>query len=511
MQAKIKSTPYDCFDPVYDGVFEAPIDTEYNLPDYCPDIQKLLKCQITPEVSSYVVADGVLSCEGICDVRVLYLDMKGDRLRCADFTKEFSATVKLKATQELAVAWVRASMEHVICRAVSARRIDLHASVSIRANVIAQRQELITGDIEEETVEKLKSTYQVSKAINAVSHQFTVEDTVPLKNGKPPIETILRKNACCRVGDCKLNDGSLTLSGSADVTFVYLASEDANTVERMSASLDFSQTIDCVGTQEGCVCDLRACIGECSLQPKEDDVGEYTAVSVLVKIFLTVCLYQSCEIQLVDDAYSVKTPLSLRYGQCSFLKVEGIHSEMLKKKCSFSVSEDGLEKILDIWCEQDSVQSSCDKGKLTYRVKVTVCLLYRGVDGRLLFTEKTFDYTASSDLDDDQAKKSDTQSHTDLWEYRIVDRNTIELSLETDVRTFLSARTPVKYITAAEDDPNAPESPVRSRILVYYAAPGERVWDIAKNHRALLSDLQTQNELYEDTVSEARPILIRNR
>ena len=71
MQAKIKSTPYDCFDPVYDGVFEAPIDTEYNLPDYCPDIQKLLKCQITPEVSSYVVADGVLSCEGICDVRVL--------------------------------------------------------------------------------------------------------------------------------------------------------------------------------------------------------------------------------------------------------------------------------------------------------------------------------------------------------------------------------------------------------------------------------------------------------
>ena len=96
MQVKQKTQPYDTFDPVFDGSFEVPIDTEYNLPDYCPDIQKVLKCRVVPELSSYGVSEDTLRCEGVCDIRVLYLDAKGETLRCCDFTKEFSAAIKVK-------------------------------------------------------------------------------------------------------------------------------------------------------------------------------------------------------------------------------------------------------------------------------------------------------------------------------------------------------------------------------------------------------------------------------
>ena len=133
MQAKRRTQPYDYFDPVFDGSYEVPIETEYNLPDYRPDIQKVLTCRVTPEISSYGVSEDTLRCEGMCDIRVLYLDSKGDALRCCDFTKEFSASIKVKAAEEKAVAWIRASVEHVTCRAVNARRIDLHLAVSLKA------------------------------------------------------------------------------------------------------------------------------------------------------------------------------------------------------------------------------------------------------------------------------------------------------------------------------------------------------------------------------------------
>ncbi|WP_305116495.1 DUF3794 domain-containing protein, partial [Acutalibacter muris] len=78
MQAHIKTAPYEYFDPIFDGRYETPLDTEYNLPDYCTDIQKILKCRAVPEVSSYMIAGDTLTCDGVCDIRVLYLDGKGD-------------------------------------------------------------------------------------------------------------------------------------------------------------------------------------------------------------------------------------------------------------------------------------------------------------------------------------------------------------------------------------------------------------------------------------------------
>ena len=148
MQAKRKTQPYDTFEPLFDGSCEVPIDMEYDMPDYCADIQKILKCRVVPELSSYAVSEDALRCEGVCDVRVLYLDAQGDSLRCCDFTKEFSATIQVKAAEEKAVAWVRASVEHITCRAVNARRLDLHLAVSLKALAVVQRQGGPTSGLE---------------------------------------------------------------------------------------------------------------------------------------------------------------------------------------------------------------------------------------------------------------------------------------------------------------------------------------------------------------------------
>ena len=37
---------------VFDGCQEQPVDLTLSLPDYCPDIQRILKCQIYPCITS---------------------------------------------------------------------------------------------------------------------------------------------------------------------------------------------------------------------------------------------------------------------------------------------------------------------------------------------------------------------------------------------------------------------------------------------------------------------------
>ena len=511
MQAKLKTQPYETFDPVYDGAFEAPLDLEYDLPDYCPDVRRILKCQASPEIASYAIAEDTLACDGVCEFRVLYLDAQDGALRCCEFTKDFSASVKVKETGETAVAWVRASVEHLTCRAVSARRIDLHLAVGLRALAVVQRRELITCGVEEDSVEKLVSGHPASQAVNALCHQFTVEEDLPLKNGKPPIEAILRKSVSARVLDTRLGEGQLTVNGAVEVSFLYQSAADSAALERMSASIDFSQVIECAGGGEDCVCDLKVAAGESALQLREDEIGEYTGVRAVVKVFLAAFLYRPCQVDVIDDVYSVREPLELRYAQAALTQVQGVHSEVLRKKCSLSVQEDEIEKVLDLWCEQDSVQSSCEKGKLAYRGKFTVCMLVRGAGGKILYGEKAFDYSASTELEDGQTRRTDTASRAEIWEYRITDKNTVEVSVETPVSTFLSSRTAVRYLVSASADEDAEAPAVSPCLTVYYASKGERLWEIAKSHKALLSDLRAQNGLLDDTLQEDRPLLITTR
>lgn len=511
MQAQIKTAPYEYFDPVFDGHYETPIDIEYNLPDYCPDIQKILKCRAVPEVSSYLITGDTLTCDGVCDIRVLYLDGKGDSVRCCEFTKDFTASVKLKTAEEKAVARVEAAIAHMTCRAVSARRVDLHAAVSLHILAVVQKKELITCSLEDETIEKRGETFPAHQAVNAICHQFTIEDTLPVKNGKPPIESILRREVSCRVIESRMSEDRLTVNGAADVSFLYSSAVDPANVEKLTASIDFSQIIDCAGASEDCVCDMRVVTGESSLQPREDDVGENTGVSAVVKVFLMAFLYKPCEVEIINDAYSVKAPLDLRYAQSAFTQIHGVSTQSLKKKCSLTVNDDEIQRVLDIWCEQDTVQSACEKAKLNYRVKYTVCMLYESAQGRILYTEKQFDYNAVEELENQQAKKAETTWRTDLWEYRIVDRNTVEVSVEITVSSFLLSQNNVKYLTSAGADETAAAFNVKPRILVYYASQGEKLWDIAKAHHALLGDVRAQNELFEDVVPEARPVIICNR
>ncbi len=510
MQAKRKTQPYDYFDPVFDGSYEVPIDTEYNLPDYCGDIQKVLKCRVVPEICSYGVSEDTLRCEGVCDIRVLYLDPKGDSLKCCDFTKEFSASMKLKSGEGHAVAWVRAAVEHLTCRAVNARRLDLHLAVNLKVLAVTQCREQITCGLEGVGIEKRGRVCRASQAVNAVGHFFTLEDRLPLKNGKPPMESILRKEVACRATDCKLAQGQLSVSGRADLSFLYVSSVDGG-LEKMSASVDFNQVIECAGAGEDCLCDLRVTAGECRIQPREDDVGEYTSVDLSLKVFLTAFLYQPCQVEMIDDAYSVQGPLELKYSQSSLLDAQEVYTEVLKKKCSLTVAEEEIQKVVDLWCEQESVQSSWEEGKLTYRVRYTICTLYRGASGRILYLEKPFDHSFSTELEGSRSRRSDTISLTDLWEYRIADKNTVEASVETWVSSLLYSRETVKYLASAGMGEDAKPYPHQPQLLVYYASQGERLWDIAKSHRALLSDLREQNDLPDDVLPEARPLIICNR
>lgn len=122
---------------VLDTVAEQLTDVDLTLPDYCPDIDKILKCTLTPKIQSKILSGGQLQVEGFCVVNVLYVESTKKSIRCCEQSVNFSQSFSLKETPENPVIITKTKSEYINCRALSPRRLVMHGAFSLYAKVLS--------------------------------------------------------------------------------------------------------------------------------------------------------------------------------------------------------------------------------------------------------------------------------------------------------------------------------------------------------------------------------------
>ena len=88
MEYRVMKGEIPVCETILDTSAEQPIDLDFSLPDYCPDIQKILKCQIYPTITEQTISDR-LDVEGEVLVKLLYLDSGKKAVRCCELCQPF--------------------------------------------------------------------------------------------------------------------------------------------------------------------------------------------------------------------------------------------------------------------------------------------------------------------------------------------------------------------------------------------------------------------------------------
>ena len=465
MRMETNTERYEGFEQIFDGVQECPVDTEYTLPDYCADIQKILKCIVTPEVTSVSAAGDSLTIDGCASMHVLYLDAKGGCVRGFDTKKEFTCLVRLRAQAENVTAEAEPFVQHMTCRAMNARRVDLHITLGLSVRAYAVRQLEIADCISDDRVETKCEEYDVTRAVGCVMHAFVLEQNAELPNGKSPIETVLLCSGRYQIVTVQPQEG---------------------------------------GAGEDCTIQISVLGGECTVQPREDSVGEYTVLNLYLKPTFCVQFTKSCTVRTVCDAYSIKGTWAAKYKNLSLERCEVLPPRSVRVKENVLVPENDLEQVLDIWCEGLTLTAFTEKENAAVRGKFTVCLLYRTKEKQIAYTERMLDFTDVHTAE--IVGRRSVRGEITSVQYVITDSSTVEctaeLRMEEQVRVVYAARS----LESAELDETTEPEPCCA--AVYYASSGEKVWDIAKRYHARVSAIRTHNDCMEDVLSEDRPVII---
>ena len=487
---------------VFDGCQEQPVDLSLSLPDYCPDIQRILKCQIYPCVTSKSIVGDSLEVNGNALLRILYVDAAGLPVRCCEKRTPFTTNLPIKKTPENPVAFVSAKVEYVNCRAVSPRKLDVHGAFSVCAKVIEHIPQNLVCSIEGDDVQQMTQTVDASAVSGITQEPFSVCEVLEIGSGKPAAETILRTDCSVTVESTKLLDNKLILQGEVTLRLLYAAGMGQTLPEYMEYTIPYNQMLDCAGITEQSTCHVQVQAVSTDVQIKNDAAGENMLFEAEVRAMAHITAYDTQRLTVVTDAYSTQYSLDLEYQQTTLHKLLEIVRDTDVQKNNFEVDDANISQVIDVWNEMRSVSAAVEDGALVYTGKYNVCILAIGSEGKPFYFERMVDFKITREA---TGYPTDVRCEASLRMksigYRITGNSCIEVKAELCLSAAVLQEVSCKSIVSASADQERPVlKDTKAALIIYYAEAGESLWNIARQYHTAADAIRRENDLTEETV-----------
>ena len=476
---------------------EVPFDAEPSLPDYCPDIGKVLRCRAVPVLSTREARSGKAVLGGVIKLYCMYADGKDKALRCFEHRMPFTAEVPYPRLGEDSAIFADVRAAYVNCRALSQRKLDIHGAlaVCVRAEtcVSAELMTSAQGAGVRTRCEKVRlSGFEARR-----SAEFTVSETLELGQGKPPVLSVVRSSAGAVMTECKPVANKLIVKGEISIGTVYDTAVPG-AVESMEWSLPFSQFIDLSGVGDTSDVDISVEAADAVLVPRADADGEYRVIAADIRVSVNAAAYEDKEISVVTDAYSVCCELDIERKKLTAEHLAARAGGGCTASCRLETSRE-IEKVLDSWCEINGVSAECrDDGSgpsACVRGSAAGCAVVRLSDGDLEYLEAPMDFSSETALPGPCGTgRCTAQAVPRGCVCSIAAANRLEIRADIDTVATLREDVAVNSVASIKPDESRPRrAEERPAAVLYFGEAGEELWSIAREHSARAEDIAADN------------------
>lgn len=487
-----------------DTVAEEPVDVDLTLPDYCPDIERILKCTMDPQIFKANISGDSLNVDGNTVIRVMYLDAGKGCLRCHEHTVPFSRSFSLKDSPERCMIDVSAKPEYINCRAQSPRKLSLHGAFSLYACIMVQKpMEYCAYDGDDLQIKPAAVT--VNTLSGMCSDLFSLTEEVPM-NGKPSVNTVLSQRLTTRLTELKAIRGKIMISAEGRLELLYTSGEDAG-AECMTYAFPISRIADCEGVEDGDLIDGRLDVLACEISCSDDALGGASVLSLDMKLCFNALCRRDKEITLMEDAFSTDIEVQPKISPVTFCSGRECMRFTDAAKENISLDGDAFARVIDVHCERIQVSAAVSGGAPLLSAKAQISVLYENADGELKHLSREIDFNYNPSVENCGSVEN-ASGCIDSLSYRIIDERTIELRAAIIYRMTVCCQVTRSAITAISADDDAPCRTHDSALILYYADRGEQIWDISKRFCSRPRDIMTENELESDTLEDSVMLLI---
>lgn len=513
MDFKINREIVSAAECIYEGIQEQGIELDYILPDYYPDIFRLVRCEVCPVITDYCVNDDKLSYEMRCDIKILYCSETGSVLQCVSQRQNFSKTVELGSHCENPEIKLTPKADHINYRAVNKRRLDLRGAVSVKIRVEGQKNQEVICDAFGLNVQIRKSPVSFAAKKLSAEKLLQITEETELSSSQPDVMNII--SCRCNASDCekKMISGKLLAKGEVDVNLLYSCERDgAGALEPLSFAVPYSQIIDMDGIDDSFDCNITAEVVSCDISPSADKNGENRILKSEIELRLICRAVKTASVMLGTDAYSTVHPCEISVAEVMTEQIPMTYSESFKHTAKIGEGESVPQVVYSMWCVPKNINARFDEEerKLVISGMLTYTMAAKDSAGMVVIPDKDEAFEETIELDDVSAGSIVTADVVVTGvSYNISSDNILTAKADVSAKISVYSSSSVRALSDIVID----ESVKKERdgdyaIKLYYGVEDEEIWDIAKRYSTCVSAVMEENDLVGEKLENRGMLLI---
>ena len=494
---------------VYKGSVQQFVDCDITLPEYCPDILRILKCQLIPRTNSHSLSGNRLSIDGSAILRILYIDEKEAQVHSYEQVCPFNKPVDVNNASDNSIIELECEPDYVNCRAINQRRLDINAALILKINISTIKDVQILSSASGNGIQTKTENVEALTVKGFAQKTITVDETLELSRSDYAVAQLIRYDGFVLLNDVKVITNKLLVKGELTIKMLYTADDKSGKIESLSHTLPISQIIDVDGLDDTDKCRVNLKLSSLDLSLRSDSNGELRQADIIAKISVIAVSAQNVGFQVIKEAYSVKCALDAEKSDMTFVSLaENINDTSLLRN-SLDVASIGINSVTDMWINTITSNSSINGNKLKIFGNISLSLLVTDSSNQAVYLERQVEFENYYDINGDyNDNKCDITINVNAIDYILHGNDKIDIRMELKTDCVLYRLCQKNIIVKIE--PNSLENTLTSpcALTIYFCDKNESVWDIAKKYNTTVDAIMSENELDCETIEQPRMLMI---
>lgn len=505
MDISLKHENYKFLKAYKENGVEECVECEITLPEYMPEILRIIKTVAYVQVNSCKVIESKVNVEGVCNIKMIYTG-EDNCIYSFDVSKPFFCTHENNEFEEAVDICVKPKVSYTNCKAVSTKRVEIKIGVGIEFVAYFSCDEDVISTSDEMNIEEKRVSIDALSLGCKKTRSFSLNDTITFEKTGCFIIGVV---PCAILTQVRKINNKIMIKGDAIAEICYVSAEDKSRTEIIRHNIPINQIMEFEGLEEHMTGDVALKVTAADVVVKGESGSAFTSADIALGIDASISMWEEKQMQVITDAYAIGSSIELEKEKYVFYKNAATLNENYIFESSFSVAGEGVKKVLGKEYVVSDVCVKAEDGILTLCGNLAASLLICDNGNSISVINKNFEFSFTHK--NENYNKNCTLAPdvvvTALSCY-VKGENTIDIRAEFRVCGTVLYEDTIEVVKDIKES-DKPFNRNTCAITVYFPEkPNESLWSIARRYNTTVRAIAEENLLDGDTTDNLKMIFI---